>query len=73
MFRLHVDIPLSFDEEESARLAREIAGEFKQFLSDNVKKIQYRMADDEDRSVRNYLIKDNEGHCSTKKIVIKND
>ena len=72
MFRLHIDIPLAEDEEESAKIAKSIADELvRQFLSDNVKKIQYRMANDEERAVRNYLIKDDEGHCSTKKIVVK--
>ena len=73
MFRLHIDIPLTLNEEESANIASEIAKEFKFFLSDKVKKVQYRMADDDDRTVRNYLIKDDEGHCSTKKCIVKSD
>ena len=72
MFRLHIDIPLTHDEEESTDLSKQIAEEFKFFLSEKIKKVQYRLANDEDRTVRNYLIKDKEGHCSTKKCVVKN-
>jgi hypothetical protein len=74
MFRLKIDIPLSEDETISAKTATE----FMEWLVDKAKHsgdeksiavshLQYLMACDEDRSVRNYLDKDVNGHASTRK------
>lgn len=71
MFRLHIDIPLDFDEAKSAEISREIAEKLKGFLSADVKKIQYRLANDEDRNVKNYLIKDENNHIANRKSVIE--
>ena len=71
MFRLHIDIPLHENEEVASKLSDAIAVELKKMLCFGLLKIQYRLANDEDRAVRNYLIKDSEGHVSTKKCVIE--
>ena len=74
MFRLKIDIPLNEDETISAKTATE----FMEWLIDKAKhsgseksiaceKLQYLMACDEDRSIRNYLDKDKNGHASTRK------
>ena len=73
MFRLHIDIPLDMSEEEATKESKFFADGLKELLSLSPKtpKIQYRLANDEDRAVRNYMIKDSEGHVSTKKCVIE--
>ena len=76
MFRLHIDIPLDFTEEESIRISNQISVFLCNGIKDGddvkgIKKIQYRLAYDNDRTIRNYLIKDENGHVSTKKSVIE--
>ena len=78
MFRLHIDIPLSEDEQKSVDLSRSIAKVITEALetsrlteNDALKKFQYRLANDDDRSIRNYLLKDAEGHVRTKKIIVE--
>lgn len=71
MFRLHIDIPLDFDEEKSVQVSKEIAEKLRTLLSNDVKKVQYRLANDEDRAIRNYLIKDENNHISNKKCFIE--
>jgi len=71
MFRLHIDIPLGVDEETAIKESLALAEGLKEFLCAATPKIQYRLADDEDRTVRNYLIKDDEGHVATKKCVME--
>lgn len=68
MYRLHVDIPLFSDEQQSIEETNRIVEILKTILSDKVKKVQYRLAFDDDRAIRNYMIKDSEGHISNKKV-----
>lgn len=76
MFRLHIDIPLSDDELKSAEDSKFIITLLEETLNNSVlvKKyggrvsvVQYRLSRDEDRMVRNYLIKNENGHVSTNK------
>lgn len=78
MFRLNVDFPLGEDETQAAKVSEYLIGVIKFALlcekektSDNeyLQKynlqellMQYRMSKDEDRTVRNYLVKDENGH-----------
>jgi len=84
MFRLHIDIPLSNDEEKATKFSQAIMdmlpGKIRSLQSGmtdvakiarEVTKVQFRLANDEDRSIRNYLIKDSEGHVSTKKTKVE--
>ena len=76
MFRLHIDIPLDVDEEKSAELSREIVKILEESLRQNkvsksLSLFQYRLADDTDRAIRNYLIKDENDHVSKKKIKVE--
>lgn len=78
MFRLHIDIPLGMLESDAvdfsndviAKLAVQIEGVATE-RGFAVNRVQYRLADDGDRAVRNYLAKDCNGHASTKKSVVE--
>jgi hypothetical protein len=71
MYRLHIDVPLFSDEQSSIEETKRIAEILKTILSDKVKKVQYRLAFDDDRSVKNYMIKDENNHVANKKSVIE--
>jgi hypothetical protein len=70
MYRLHIDIPMPFTEEESLKTASKIVA----FLQNNIlidnldiEQINYRLGHDEDRQKSNYFIKDANGHVNNKK------
>lgn len=65
-FRLIIDIPLSEAETEAADKAQRIVQKISSALIGEGL-VQYRMANDNDRTIRNYLMKDQEGHATTKK------
>lgn len=71
MYRLFIDIPLPFSQEDAIRTAKLIMQmlekEHAAFHSMNVDQINYRLGHDEDRQTRNYFMIDNMGHASTKK------
>jgi hypothetical protein len=70
MFRLHIDIPISEDENEAQEVVKKLQEGINSLPgnNDNLKKsLSYRLSRDEDRTVRNYLIKNENGHASTKK------
>jgi hypothetical protein len=73
MFRLHIDIPLNCSEEEAAVAANEIITRIRTILGldgikvDNVKVLQYRLGNDDDRQKKNYLIKDENNHVANRK------
>ncbi len=77
MFRLHIDIPLDMTEDWAAQLSKTITAHLETWAKENgmaalgLTKIQYRLADDTDRNIRNYLVKDEQGHVSTKKSIIE--
>jgi hypothetical protein len=66
MFRLHIDIPLPYTEEEAIKMANAIISSFN--LSNlDVECINYRLGHDDDRQKSNYLDKTENGHVSNKK------
>ena len=75
MFRLKIDIPLSEDE----KIATDDAQAIISWLVEKAKQdnnnpignlLQYRLSNDEDRTDKNYLVKDENGHVSTSKIKV---
>ena len=74
MFRLHIDIPLPYTEEEAAKMAKAIIATLDPNTLD-VYCINYRLGHDEDRQKSNYLDKNENGHVSNKKgkILFKKD
>ena len=74
MFRLHIDIPLPYTEEEAAKMAKAIIATLDPNKLD-VYCINYRLGHDEDRQKSNYLDKNENGHVSNKKgkILFKKD
>lgn len=79
MFRLHIDIPLGTDEADALRTAKAIieAMEVQDLLRihntfltcEHI--LQYRVSNDDDRRMNNYLDKDEQGHVSGKKIKVE--
>jgi hypothetical protein len=66
MFRLHIDIPLPYTEEEAAKMAKDIIASLNPDKLDGYC-INYRLGHDEDRQKSNYLDKNENGHVSNKK------
>jgi hypothetical protein len=71
-FRLHIDIPLPFDEITAAKITQEIVdtmvastASFLQMAG--IKEFNYRLGHDEDRQKSNYLVKTPSGHVVNKK------
>lgn len=74
-YRMHIDIPFdpSDSEEECARKAQMVASwlENSVMIEDlAVEKVNYRLGHDDDRQKSNYLMKNENGHVSNKKISI---
>lgn len=79
MYRLHIDIPMPFTEEEALKKSQLIVDYLTNMtLIDKVdiEQINYRLGHDEDRQKSNYFIKDANGHVNNKKCridLVKND
>lgn len=76
MYRLHIDIPLPYSEEEALKVSELLVGCINTNIlieRTNIEQINYRVGHDDDRQRSNYLMKDANGHVSNKKckIVIK--
>lgn len=87
-YRLHIDIPLPFDEEKACDISERVTELFAWVLKENnimveandcddgdkvlteIEKFQYRLSNDEDRQMKNYLVKTEEGHATKNKIVV---
>jgi hypothetical protein len=73
MFRLIIDLPLGEDEELAADLSKEFLSSLEEMVLDCFVRdepfdnLQYRLAKDEDRHPKNYLNKNENGHCATSK------
>jgi len=72
MFRIHIDIPLPFDETTSEKITREVVDTMvastASFLKiAGIKEFNYRLGHDDDRQKSNYLIKTESGHVANKK------
>lgn len=78
-FRLHIDIPLDCDEAKATSTATKF---LRWFITDDepmekiksllpeVSEVNIRLGNDEDRQKSNYLMKNENGHVSNKKIKI---
>ena len=81
MFRLHIDLPLGEDESK-AICAAQIAVDALEYglketqqshsspTVEELKMFQYRLASDNDRGIKNYLVKDANGHVTKNKLKV---
>ena len=71
MFRLHMDFPLTTDENGSiasvAVLINFLQNNKQQLIDMGITDINYRLGNDEDRQKSNYMIKNQNGHVANKK------
>ena len=71
MFRLHMDFPLTADENGSiasvAVLVNFLQNNKQQLIDMGFTDINFRLGNDEDRQKSNYLIKNENGHVANKK------
>ncbi len=73
-YRLHIDVPLVADMNESVAMSKQLIEIIKNSLVDNNIeniKINYRLGNDEDRQKSNYLNINENGHASNKKSIIE--
>jgi hypothetical protein len=76
MYRLHIDIPMPFSEEEALKASQFIMNLLHNATvieKMNIDEINYRLGHDEDRQKSNYFMKNENGHVNNKKskIIIK--
>lgn len=77
MYRLVIDFPLGENQEEAIKKAQLIVPAIEQAVKQSclptmgVKLMQYRLQNDDDRSVKNYLTINENGHAGNKKIKIE--
>jgi len=70
MYRLHIDIPMPFSEEDALKKSETIIAFLQNtILIENLQidQINYRLGHDDDRQKSNYFIKDANGHVNNKK------
>jgi hypothetical protein len=69
MYRLHIDIPLPFDEEKAKKISLAIIQMFDlaKIAFFGIDQINYRLGHDEDRQKSNYFIVNESGHVNNKK------
>ena len=70
MYRLHIDIPMPFTEEEALKTSEFVVNLLvNRILIEkfNVTDINYRLGHDEDRQKSNYFMKNENGHVNNKK------
>ena len=73
MHRLHIDIPIDTNEEESIYIAEAMISTITQHvrlrsqINPQITGMNYRLGHDEDRQKSNYLMKDENGHVNNKK------
>lgn len=73
-YRLHIDVPLVADMNQSVAMSKQLIEIIKNSLVDNNIeniKINYRLGNDEDRQKSNYLNINENGHASNKKSIIE--
>jgi hypothetical protein len=76
MYRLHIDIPMPFTEEEALKASEFIINLLNNNIvieKTNIDEINYRLGHDEDRQKSNYFMKNENGHVNNKKskLIIK--
>jgi hypothetical protein len=72
-YRLHIDIPMPFTEEEALKKSEIIIGYLNNMIlieKTNVSEISYRLGHDDDRQKSNYFMKNENGHVNNKKCKI---
>ena len=70
MYRLHIDIPITGDEDDAIAAAKRVIAAFSAANTDynlSMEKMNYRLGHDEDRQKSNYLDKNENGHVNNKK------
>ena len=76
MYRLHVDIPMPFSEEDALKKSQIIITYLQNTILIEhlgIDQINYRLGHDDDRQKSNYFIKDANGHVNNKKSKITFD
>ena len=68
-YRLHIDIPMPFTEEEAMKASELIVGAIL-IERTNISEINYRLGHDDDRQKSNYFMKNDNGHVNNKKCKI---
>ena len=69
-YRLHIDIPMPFTEEEALKASETIVGAINNMIlieRTNISEINYRLGHDDDRQKTNYFMKNENGHVNNKK------
>jgi len=69
-YRLHIDIPMPFTEEEALKASELIVGVINNTIlieRTNISEINYRLGHDDDRQKSNYFMKNENGHVNNKK------
>jgi hypothetical protein len=69
-YRLHIDIPMPFTEEDALKASDYIIRLLNNSViieNFNISEINYRLGHDDDRQKSNYFQKNNNGHVSNKK------
>jgi hypothetical protein len=72
-YRLHIDIPMPFTEEEALKASELIVGAINNMIlidHCNITEINYRLGHDDDRQKSNYFTKNENGHVNNKKCKI---
>lgn len=69
MYRLHIDIPASENQQAALQLSRNIMNDIEKILRENYQglEINYRVGNDTDRQKSNYLMINENGHVNNKK------
>ena len=73
-YRLHIDIPMPFTEEEAMKASELIVGAINNAIlieRTNISEINYRLGHDDDRQKSNYFMKNENGHVNNKKSKIR--
>lgn len=75
-YRLHIDIPMPFSEEEALKKSEFLIAYLQNATileKTGIEQINYRLGHDDDRQKSNYFIKDSNGHVNNKKSKITID
>ena len=71
MFRLHMDFPLTTDENSSINTCNQFTAFFdkhkKELIGMGITDINFRLGNDHDRQKSNYMIRNENGHIANKK------
>jgi len=73
-YRLHIDIPLGQDEDKAIEITQQMISTIAQHvrlraaINNQITGMNYRLGHDDDRQKSNYLMKNENGHVSNKKI-----